>query len=167
MLELLLIELALCAPGLMVAACVIVTHLRRGSDLPRMPLTKRRPAAAALADGGMPQREIAGVPGFGHDNVEPDLGANMPAEQAPAAEAQVCGAGDPGPDLNEPSTEPDEQQVAAGTVTMSERIASYYDEADRPMAGYLAARGWPEDLGTPGPGVHKAERRKRPSRRLD
>ena len=35
---------------------------------------------------------------------------------------------------------------------MSERIAGYYDAADRPMADYLAARGWTGEPETHDPG---------------
>jgi hypothetical protein len=152
MLELLLIDLALCAPGIMVAASVMVTRRRRSSDQPWMPVTERCGAVAELADEGMAQRETVDVPGLSHDTVERDLGANVPAEPEPepepepeqAAESPVSGVADPEPGPNGPGTEPDEQQAAADAVTSSERIASYYDEADRPMADYLAARGWAE-----------------------
>jgi hypothetical protein len=33
---------------------------------------------------------------------------------------------------------------------MSERIGAYYEQADRPVADYLAARGWAEEQGKPG-----------------
>ncbi len=36
------------------------------------------------------------------------------------------------------------------TVTVSERVAGYFEEADRPVAGYLAARGWTGEQETPG-----------------
>ena len=151
MLELLLIELALGAAVIMVVACVMVMRRRRSSDQPRMPVTERRGAVAELPGAGVSQRGIADVPGFGHDTGERDLGANVPAEPEQAAESQASGMADPEPGPNGSGTEPDEQQTAAGAVTSSERIASYYDEADRPMADYLAARGWTKEPGTHDP----------------
>jgi hypothetical protein len=126
MLELILIDLALCAVLIMVAS-VMVMRRRRGSDQPRIPVREWRGAVAGLADEGMAQPEMAVVPGFSHDTVQRDPGARVPAE-------------------------PDEQQAAAGAVTSSERIASYYDEADQPMSDYLAARGWTEEPGPHDPG---------------
>ena len=34
---------------------------------------------------------------------------------------------------------------AAANATVSDRIGSYYDEADRAMSDYLAAMGWAEE----------------------
>jgi hypothetical protein len=123
MLQLLLIELALGGPGILVAASVIVMYRRRSRDQPWMPVTERYGAAAEPADGETAQREAAGVPGLSHDIEARDLGAPV-----------------------------DEQRAAAGAVTIGERIASYYAEADRPMAEYLAARGWTGKPGRHGPG---------------
>jgi hypothetical protein len=68
-------------------------------------------------------------------------------EQAwmPVTESQVSDVAEPVPGSDEPATEADEQQVAAGAPTCSERVVSYYAEADRPMAEYLAARGWTDN----------------------
>jgi len=135
MLELLLIDLAVCAAVIMVAASVMVMRWRWRSDQPRMPVRGRRGAVAELADEGIAQRETAVVPGFSHDIVARDLGAKVSAEPEQAAESQVSGVAD-----------------SVGAVTSRERIGSYYDEADRPMADYLAARGWIEQPGTHDPG---------------
>jgi hypothetical protein len=62
----------------------------------------------------------------------------------------VSGVADPDPGSTGLGTEPDEPPAAAGAVTMSERIGAYYEQADRPVADYLAARGWTEEQGKPG-----------------
>lgn len=151
MLKLLLIELALGAPGIMVAASVMVMRRRRSSVQPRMPVTERRRAVAELSDEGMAQRETADVPGPSHGTVERGLGANVPAEPEQAAESQGSRVAGPEPGPSGPGTGPDGQQAAADAVTSSARIASYYEEADRPMADYLAARGWTGEPGTHAP----------------
>jgi hypothetical protein len=83
------------------------------------------------------------VPGFS-DTVQPDRGTHLPAQRGQAAPSQarpVAGAW------------PDGRQATAGAVTTSEQIASYYDQADRPMADYLTALGWtqqpPHSPGSP------------------
>jgi hypothetical protein len=146
--ELLLIDLAICAAVIVVAA--VLRLRRRGSGRLRMRVEERPGSVAELADEGMSEREVADVPEFGHDLAERDLGAKMPAAPEQAAESKVSGvtATDHGSDGL--GAEPDEPQAAAGAVTFSERIVGYYEEADRPVAGYLAARGWTEEQGKPG-----------------
>ena len=130
MLELLMIDVALCAALIMVAVVVTVRHWRRSSDQPSMPVGEWRGAVAELAGEVVVQRDIAVVPGFSDDTVEPEQ----------AAESQVIGVVNP---------EPNGQHAAAGAVTSYEQIARYYDEADRRMSDYLAALGW-----TGHPGMH-------------
>ena len=74
----------------------------------------------------------------------------VPAGPEQAAESQASGVADPDPGSHGLGTEPGEPPAAAGEVTMSERIGGYYQEADRPVAGYLAARGWTQEQGKPG-----------------
>ncbi len=75
-------------------------------------------------------------------------------EQGPdqAPESQVSGAADPDLESGTLSAQAEEPEAAAGPSTAGERIGAYYegyyDEADRPVAGYLAARGWPEEHDT-------------------
>jgi hypothetical protein len=176
----LLIELAIGAPGILVAATAIVMRRRRSSDQPRMPAIQRVPAterapaiqrvpatehapaiqrvpvpehAPAIqrvpvpehmpvtqrADRPVPRRKASVMPGPGHDAGRRDPCAHVRAEPERAAQAQVSAAG----------PEPDRQQSASGAVTRRDRIATYYDEADRPMADYLEAQGWIEE-----PGAH-------------
>jgi hypothetical protein len=148
MVDLLLIDVALCAALIMVAACVMVRRWRRSSDRPAVP----DGAVAELAGEGTARRKTAVVPGFGDETLERDLGATMPAEPEQAAGSQISVAADPGPGPYESTAEPDEQQAAAGAVTNSERVGSYYDQADQSMAAYLAAQGWTEEPRTHDPG---------------
>lgn len=150
--ELLLIDVALCAALIMAAACIMVWRWRRSSVPRSVPARERRGAVAELAGEGVARRETAVVPGFSDDTVERDLGALAPSEPEQAAESQISGVADPEPGPYESAAEPDERQAAAGAVTNSERIGSYYGQADRPMAAYLAAQGWTEEPGTHDPG---------------
>jgi hypothetical protein len=80
---------------------------------------------------------------------EPD--APRAERHAPRAEPQANGAAGPARDPDGPQTEPDAPQaapngqVAAANAAVSDRIGSYYDEADRAMSDYLAAMGWTEE----------------------
>ncbi len=170
MLVLILADVVLCAALVMVAGFVMVMRRRRRSGAqPPVPGRERHGAVAEPADEGMAQRGTAVVPGFSHDIpgfsqdiVKPDLGAHAPAEpdgqRAPAAEPDGQRAPAAEPDgQRAPAAEPDGQraspaepdgQAAAGAITSSQRIGSYYDEADQPIADYLAAHGWTEEPGT-------------------
>jgi hypothetical protein len=145
--ELLLIDLAICAAVIVVAAAVVL--LRRRSDRSRMPVQEQPGSVAELADQGISGREVADVPDSGHDVAKRDPGTETPAVPEQAAESKVSGvaATDLGPGLG---AEPNEPPAAAGAATFSERVRGYYEAADRPVAGYLAARGWTEQQGTPG-----------------
>ena len=130
MLELLLIGVALCAALIMVAALAVISRRRSSGQAP-VPAGGRG-AAAGLAGEAMAPRATAFVPGFS-DTVQPDCGTHVSARRGQAAPSQarpVAAAG------------PDRQQATAGAVTTSEQMASYYAQADRPMADYLAALGW-------------------------
>ena len=147
--ELLLIDVAMCAAVIVVAAVVLMMLRRLGGDQTLLPVAERRGAVAELADEGM-SGEVADVRGFSHDTKERDLGITVPAGPRQAAESPVSGVADPDLGSTGPGTEPDEAPAAAGAVTMSERIGAYYEQADRPVADYLAARGWTEEQGKPG-----------------
>lgn len=148
--ELLLIELVMCAAVIVVTAAVMVMHWRRRSDQPRMPVEQRRGALAELADAWVFEGEVADVPGFSHDTKERDLGTRVPVDLEQAAESPVSGRADPDLGSQSLGTEPDEAQAAAGAVTIGERIGGYYEQADQPLADYLAALGWTEEPGKPG-----------------
>lgn len=147
--ELLLIELTMCAAVIVVTAAVMVMHWRRGRDRPGIPVEERG-ALAELADAWVFEREVADVPGFSDDTTQRGVGTTVPADLEQAVESPVSEVADPEPGSHGLGTEPDGPQAAAGAVTMSERIGGYYEEADRPVAGYLAARGWTEEPGKPG-----------------
>lgn len=163
MLELLQIDLAVCAVVIMVAAFVVVMRWRRSSAQPQMPVREWRRAVAGLVDKGlvnkgmvdrgMAQREVADVPGRSVETVDRERGAPAPAPAEPeqAAPAQLSNVATAEPEPDRPGADPDEQEAAAGAVTISERIAGYYDEADQPVADYLAALGWDRAARAPCP----------------
>lgn len=142
MLTVLLIDVALCAALIMVAGLIVIRRWRRRSGQPPAPAAGRQ-AAAEQAGQAMAPRETAIVPGFS-DTVQPDPGAHVPAQRGQAARPQARPVAGPEPGPHGPGAQPDGQQAAARAVTTSEQIASYYDQADGPMAGYLAALGWTE-----------------------
>jgi hypothetical protein len=97
----------------------------------------------------------------GPEPPEPEqAGSNGAApDQAPPAQVSEAATAEPGlngsaapPDG--PAREPDGRQGGTGAVTGSGHIGSYYEGADRPIADYLAARGWPEEPGTHDPAGH-------------
>jgi hypothetical protein len=61
-------------------------------------------------------------------------------EQAAHPQARPAPSPQPGP--RGPGPPPNGQRATARAVTTSEQIASYYDQADKPMADYLTALGW-------------------------
>jgi hypothetical protein len=147
--ELLLIDLAICAAVIVVAAAVMLRR-RRVTDRPLMPVEERPGDVAGRAGEDMAGRGAADVAGSGHDTVERDPGARMPAVREQAAESGTSGAAATDLRSDGAGPEPDEPQAADGTVTVSERVIGYFEEADRPVAGYLAARGWAGEQETPG-----------------
>ena len=128
--ELLLTELTICAAVIVVAAAAMVMLRLRGRDQSRLPVEGRCGTVAELFDGRMPGREAADLPGLSHDTTEQDPGTTVPAGPEQAAVIPVS--------------------EVAGAVTLSEQIDGYYEEAERYMADYLAARGWTEEQRNPG-----------------
>jgi hypothetical protein len=157
---LLLIGVALCVALIMVAALVVVRHWRRSKGQSPAPVGARGAAAGPARDAMVPH-EIAIVPGFG-DTVPPGPGAQVPVPPGQAARPQARPAAGPQPDPHGPGAPPPTgQRATTGAVTTSEQIASYYDQADKPLADYLTALGWihqpPHSSQPPGP----AERARR------
>ena len=176
--QLLVIDVAVFAALIVVAAVVTMRHRRRTGGPSSV-----RPGAVAELAGQRMRREVPVLPGFRDDAGEPAPSAHDPAgpgqagepagpEQAdeaarPGQEAQpqVSGAAapepepgapapepEPGapapePEPDGPAPEPDGHPVAAGEVTSSGQIGSYYAGADRPIADYLAELGWAEEPG--------------------
>jgi hypothetical protein len=132
--ELLLIDVALCAVLIMVAALIVWGHRRRGRDRPRARAVDRRePTADQAARPPMAVGETAVVPGLSADGVRPNLGVQAPAGPGPAPEPRVSAQPAPEPRISaqpasrpqagrEPAAEPeiDTQRAAeprAGAVT--------------------------------------------------
>jgi hypothetical protein len=136
---LLLAGVVLCAALVIMAALVLTRRCRRGNGQPRAPACARG-AAAGPAGEAMAPHDIAIVPGFS-DTVQPDTGAQVPGPER-AVHSQAGPAAGPQPDRHGPGPPPTGQQATARAVTTSEQIASYYDQADKPMADYLTALGW-------------------------
>jgi hypothetical protein len=158
--ELLLIDVGLFVALIMVAALVVIRRWRRSNGQPPAPASARG-AAAGPAGNAMAPHEIAIVPGFS-DTVPPGPGAQMPVPPGQAAHPQARPAAGPQPDPHGPGPPPPTgQRATARAVTTSEQIASYYDQADKPLADYLTALGWthqpPHSPQPPGP----AERARR------
>jgi hypothetical protein len=140
MLKVLLIDVALCAALIMVAALIVIRRWRRSSGRPSTPVSGRG-AATEQAGQAMAPRQTAIVPGFS-DTVQPDPGAHVPAQRGQTAQSPARPVAGPEPGPHGPGAQPHGQQAAGRAGATSEQIASYYDQADRPMAGYLAALGW-------------------------
>jgi hypothetical protein len=115
----------------------------------------------------MAPHEIAIVPGFS-DSVPPGPGAQVPVPPGQAAQAahpQARPAVGPQPDPHGPGRAPPTgQRATVRAPTTSQQIASYYDQADKPLADYLTALGWihqpPHSPQPPGPaerasGIHQ------------
>jgi hypothetical protein len=149
-LELLLTDVALCALLVMVAGGIMLVRRRRRN---RAAMLAAEPpgTAAELPDDGTAGRETAVVPGFGDDPAEPDLNGARPGPNGrraqrdgrrPKPQANGVTAHAPDPDRPDAPRAAPNGQSATGAATASDRIGSYYDEADRAMADYLAAMGW-------------------------
>jgi hypothetical protein len=157
---LLLAGVALCAALIMVATLVVVRHWRRSKGQSPAPVGARGAAAGPARNATAPH-EIAIVPGFS-DSVPPGPGAQVPVppgQAARAAHPQARPAAGPQPDPHGPGPAPPTgQRATVRAPTTSQQIASYYDQADKPLADYLTALGWihqpphsPQSRG-PGPG---------------
>lgn len=141
---LLLTGVALCAALIMVATLVVIRHWRRSKGQSPAPVGARG-AAAGPARNAVAPHEIAIVPGFS-DTVPPGPGAQVPVPPGQAAQAahpQPRPAVGPQPDPHGPGPAPPTgQRAAVRAPTTSQQIASYYDQADKPLADYLTALGW-------------------------
>jgi hypothetical protein len=125
---------------IMVAALAVIRRWRRGSGQPPAPAGARG-AAAGPAGRAVARHEIAIVPGFG-GAVPPGPGGQVPVPPQRAAHPRAGPAPGPQPGPHGPGPPANGQRATARAVTTSEQIASYYDQADKPMADYLTALGW-------------------------
>lgn len=151
---LLLTGVALSAALIMVAALVVIRGWRRSNGQPPAPAIARG-RAAGRGGNAMPPHEIAIVPGFS-DTVPPGPGAQVPVPPpGQTGHRPARPAVGPQPDPHRPGPPPNGQRAVPKAVTTSEQIASYYDQADKPMADYLSAMGWtsqpPHSPQPPGP----------------
>jgi hypothetical protein len=159
----LLTGVALCAALIMVAALVVIRHWRRSKGQSPAPVGARG-GAAGPASNAMSPHEIAIVPGFS-DTVPPHPGAQVPVPPGQAAHPQARSAVGPQTGPHGPGPPPNGQRATARAFTTSEQIASYYDQADKPMVDYLTALGWthqPPHSPQP-PGAAERARRHPPS----
>ena len=118
---------------------------------PRGPGAERDgPRAQADGPGAEPRAKADGLQAEA-DAPPGERDAPQAERAAPRAEPQANGATGPAHDLDGPGPEPDAPQAApngksaTAGATASDRIGSYYDEADRAMSDYLAAMGWTEE----------------------
>jgi hypothetical protein len=137
---LLLTGVALCAALIMMAALIVIRHWRRSNRQFPAPVGALG-AASGPARRAMASHDMAIVPGFS-DTVPPGPGAQVRVPSAQAAHPQARPVVSPQPDPHGPGPLPNGQRATARAVTTSEHIASYYDQADKPLADYLTALGW-------------------------
>lgn len=138
--EVLLIDVALWSALIMMAALIIVRRWRRNHSW--VPTRGPRGDAAELAGQKMSAPKAARMTGLGEDTRAPDGAAPRSARPSPTAPPRGTQMADPKARPHRPGAQRDNRQGRARAATPSERIASYYDQADQPIADYLAALGW-------------------------
>jgi hypothetical protein len=97
-------------------------------------------AVAELADAG-----TVSLLGRPPEIVRQGCQTDAQAEPGPAAESQLSGVAEAEPGSDRPGAEADQRQAGAEVITVGERIARFYEEADRPVADFLMARGWTQE----------------------
>jgi hypothetical protein len=138
--EVLLIDVALWGALIMMAALIIIRRWRRSHSW--MPARGPHGEAPEPAVQKMPPPKTASVTVFGEGTREPDGAIPRPARPTPAAPPQATEVADPKTRPYRPGTQRDDRPAPTKAATPSERIASYYDQADQQIADYLAALGW-------------------------
>ena len=101
--------------------------------------------AAEQAGQKMPPRTTALATSNGEGPSQPRRPAPRPAGAAPTAPQAAEANGGP----RRPATQRAGRQAPARTAAPSEPIARYYDQADQPIADYLAALGWAQESPAP------------------
>jgi hypothetical protein len=168
----LLIDVALWGALIIMAALIIIGRWRRSHS--RLPVRRPRWEAPEPAGQTMPALQPPRRTGPGPYRTEPAGSASRPAGPPPTAPPQAVSPPAVRPPAVRPPAAPlagprarpyrpgmqreDRQQPSARAATPSERIASYYDQADQPIADYLAARGWTQQPATPSLGQHAQTR---------
>jgi hypothetical protein len=145
--KVLLIDVALWSALIMLAALIIIRRWRRSHS--RMPAREPRGEAPEQASQKMSAPRAASVTGPGVDIRAPDGAVPRPARPPPTAPPRATQMADPKARPHRSGAQRDGRRPPTRTATPSERIASYYDQADRPIADYLAALGWPRQPATP------------------
>ena len=159
--EVLLTDVALWGALIMVAALIIIRRWRRSHSW--RPARGPRGAAPEPAGQKMPAPKTASVTGLGKDTRAPDGAAPRPARPPPAAPPRATQMADPKARPHQPGVQRDGRRALTRAATPSERIASYYDQADQPIADYLAALGWTQRPAAP-PVRQQAQARVPPQR---
>jgi hypothetical protein len=167
----LLIDVALWGVLIIMAALIIIQRWRRSHS--RLPVRRPRWEAPEPAGQKMPAPQPARRTGPGAYRTEPAGATPRPARPPQAAPTQAAppqavspsAVRPPAAQLAGPRARPyqpgaqrEDRQPPARAATPGERIASYYDQADQPIADYLAARGWTEPPATPPIGQHAVTR---------
>jgi hypothetical protein len=161
--EVLLIDVALWGALIMMAALIIIRRWRRSHS--RVPARGPRREAPELAGQKISAPKAASMTRPGQDGRAPGGAAPKPARPPPpAAPPQGTQMTHPKTRLRRPGAQRDRRQASTRAATPSERIVSYYDHADQPIADYLAALGWTQQPSAPSVGQHAQMRipRQRP-----
>jgi SAM-dependent methyltransferase len=145
--EVLLTDVALWGALITMAALIIIRRWRSSHSW--IPARRPRREAPELAGQKMSPPKTAGVTGLGEDTRAPDRAAPRPARPAPAAPPQAAEKANPKARPHRPAAQRDDRQTPSRAATPSEQIVSYYDQADQPIAAYLAALGWTQQLPHP------------------
>jgi hypothetical protein len=134
--EVLLTDVALWGALITIAALIIIRRWRRSHSW--MPARGRRGEAPEPGGQKMSPPRAASMTGPDAGTSQSDRAASRPARPAPTASPQATQMPRPTARPHRPAAQRDDRQAP----TSSERILSYYDQADQPIAGYLAALGW-------------------------
>jgi hypothetical protein len=150
MLELLLIDVALCALLVVVAGCVMLVRRRRRRNRDPVRAAERQGTAVELAGNAMAGDETAVVPGFGDDPAESDPGTGAPAEPEQAAEPQASGTTVPAPDSHGPGAERDSPRARADGPRAKPHAPQTERDAPRAAPQANGATGPAHDPAGPG-----------------
>ena len=167
--EVLLADVALWGALIILAALIIIGRRRRSHS--RIPARGVRGEGPELAARKMAPPKTASVTRLGEDTRAPERAAPRSARPAPAAPPGPTLTADPRARPHRPTAQRDGRRPPARAATPpsermaspsepvaspseraaspseraaspSEQVASYYDQADQPIADYLAALGW-------------------------
>lgn len=140
--EVLLADVALWGALIMLAALIIIRRWRRSHS--RIPARRARREAPEPAGRNVGPPQTASVTRPAEGTRAPDgPAAPRPARPAPTAPPRPIQTADPRARPHRQGAQRDGRRPPNRAAnTPSERVASYYDQADQPIAEYLAALGW-------------------------